>query len=456
MGDTGADDPPADGGSNQGVCPICKGVGYLRRNVPVRNPDFGKLIPCRCKVTVWEEQQHEGLRRAGNLEALERMKFATFHKEGLGQRPEIARNLAGVYETCQEFAARPEGWLVLKGGYGCGKTHLAAAVANYLVERGVPAVFIVVPDLLDFLRSAYAPGSTSTYDERFDRVRNAEVLILDDLGTQSSTPWAQEKLFQIFNHRYNRMLPTVITTNLELEQLDPRLRSRLTDPGLVNVVTILAPDFRESGPAHSVTELSSLAFLADKTFNSFESRSSEVTRDIYEELQQALKVCHDFAENPAGWLVLLGGYGSGKTHLAAAIANRRLDASYRTIFVTVPDLLDHLRATYSPASPVSYDKRFEQIRTAELLVLDDLGTQSATPWAQEKLYQLFNYRYNAKLPTVITTALPFEEIDPRLQARLMDESLCQILKLSAQPYARGRKETKSPTARSGGRGKRSQ
>ncbi|MSP13626.1 MAG: AAA family ATPase [Chloroflexi bacterium] len=454
MGDTGANDPPVDAENKPEVCPICKGVGYLRRNVPVGHPDFGKLVPCRCKVKVWEKQHHEGLRRAGNLDVLERMRFATFLKEGVGQRPEIARNLGRAYETCQEFAMRPEGWLVLKGGYGCGKTHLVAAIANYLVERGVPAVFIVVPDLLDFLRAAYAPDSAGSYDERFDRVRNAEVLILDDLGTQSSTPWAQEKLFQIFNHRYNRMLPTVITTNLELEQFDPRLRSRLTDPGLVNVVTILAEDFRGSGPEHSIAELSSLAFLADKTFDNFDPRSAEVTRDIYNELQKALKTCQDFAENPAGWLLLLGGYGSGKTHLAAAIANYRLSGSYPTLFVAVPDLLDHLRATYSPASPISYDKRFEQIRTTELLVLDDLGAQSATPWAQEKLYQLFNYRYNAHLPTVITTALPFEEIDPRLRARLMDESLCQVLKLSAPSYAPGRKETKSPPARGGGRGKR--
>ena len=65
------------------------------------------------------------------------------------------------------------------------------------------------------------------------------------------------------------------------------------------------------------------------------------------------------------------------------------------MFVVVPDLLDHLRATFSPTSTVSYDRRFEEIRTTPLLVLDDLGTQAMTPWAREKLYQLFNHRYNA-------------------------------------------------------------
>ncbi len=56
--------------------------------------------------------------------------------------------------------------------------------------------------------------------------------------------------------------------------------------------------------------------------------------------------------------------------------------------MVVPDLLDHLRATFSPSSTVSLDRRFEEVRTTPLLILDDLGTQSATPWAREKLYQI--------------------------------------------------------------------
>jgi DNA replication protein DnaC len=105
--------------------------------------------------------------------------------------------------------------------------------------------------------------------------------------------------------------------------------------------------------------------------------------------------------------------------------------------VVVPDLLDHLRATYAPNSPVSLDQRFEEIRSARLLILDDLGTQSATPWAREKIYQLFNYRYNAELPTVITTANVPGEMDPRLQSRLSDGRLCKIVIMNAPSYTGG-------------------
>jgi len=71
---------------------------------------------------------------------------------------------------------------------------------------------------------------------------------------------------------------------------------------------------------------------------------------------------------------------------------------------------------------------------APLLVLDDLGTQSMTPWVREKLYQLFNYRYNAELPTVITTSDSLDETDPRIRSRLLDGKLCSIYALTVPAY----------------------
>jgi DNA replication protein DnaC len=129
-----------------------------------------------------------------------------------------------------------------------------------------------------------------------------------------------------------------------------------------------------------------------------------------------------------------GPYGSGKTHLAAAIANWQSSKRQPALFVTVPDLLDHLRATFSPQSQISYDKLFEQVRRSPLLILDDLGTESATKWAREKVYQLFNYRYNARLPTVITTSQRVDELDPRLRSRLQDQRRCQIYPITAPAY----------------------
>lgn len=362
------------------------------------------------------------------MDALEHYTFDSFVKEGFGVSPVNSRSLTTAFNVAQAFAGKPKGWLILLGGYGCGKTHLAAAIANACIANDMPALFVVVPDLLDHLRAAFGPHSSSSYDERFEQIRSAPLLILDDLGTQSSTPWAQEKLFQLFNHRYNARLATVITTNHTLEEIDRRIRSRLVDPDLSQVVAITAPDFRAAG--ESISELSSLSHHADKLFSTFNLRVNELDRKKAENLRMAFTMATEYAQKPTDWILFTGPYGCGKTHLAAAIANEHKE---KALFIVVPDLLDHLRAAFSPSALTPYDKRFEEVRNAPLLVLDDLGTQSATPWAQEKLYQLFNHRYNGRLPTVITMA-GTAELDPRLKSRLLDVGRCTAIEITAGSY----------------------
>ncbi len=405
--------------------------GTFRRGIP----DFERLIPCRCRRDDLQSRYQDELYRMSNIGQLSRMTFDNFQPEGVGLDGAGQAKLRAAFEKALAFAHDPAGWLILLGGYGCGKTHLAAAVANARLAEGQPVLFVVVPDLLDYLRTSFAPNSAQSYSEQFEKVRTAPVLILDDLGTESATPWAQEKLFQILNHRYNARLPTVITSNCKLEEIDIRLRSRMVDPDLSMVVTIVAPDFRGVGDAcSSASVLSTLGLHQDQTFDTFHSLRAELSDDLRENLRQAYQTALSYAENPQSWLVLSGLPGTGKTHLAAAIANYQVLQGRQALFVVVPDLLDHLRATFSPTSSCSYDRRFEEVKTAELLVLDDLGTESATAWTREKIYQLFNHRYNAKLPTVITTALHPDEIDPRLAARMFDETRSSFFVIAASPY----------------------
>jgi DNA replication protein DnaC len=90
-------------------------------------------------------------------------------------------------------------------------------------------------------------------------------LVLDDFGTQNATAWAQEKLFQILNHRYINRLPTVVTTNLDLLDIEDRIASRLKDPELVVYVYIDATDFRNPTDDTGGSETSSLDMHKDQT-----------------------------------------------------------------------------------------------------------------------------------------------------------------------------------------------
>ncbi len=203
---------------------------------PVGDPNFGKLVPCECTMALKERKAFEELKKSSNLDHFRGLTFENFN-------PRVPKTKE-AYEASLRFAQDPSDWLLFIGGYGCGKTHLAGAIANDALNKRVPLYFAVVPDLLDYLRATFDPNSEASYDERFDAIRNVPLLILDDLGTENSKPWAREKLYQIINHRYNAKLPTVITTNNDLDSLDGRIRSRLLDRQLCRTVLIQADDYR--------------------------------------------------------------------------------------------------------------------------------------------------------------------------------------------------------------------
>ena len=220
------------------VCPKCKGAGYICYDVPFGHPFFGRAFECDCLTAKREERTFAELQDLSDLIDFRDKSFTSFNSRVAG--------VAEAFRVAHEYAQDPQGWLVLVGPVGCGKTHLAAAIANHYLALGGRPFFVNVPELLDHLRSTFAPNSTVTYDDLFEEVRNAELLILDDLGTESSSEWAREKIYQIINRRYNSGAPTVVTMNpREYDRLDERVKSRMADGATSRIVLMReAGDFR--------------------------------------------------------------------------------------------------------------------------------------------------------------------------------------------------------------------
>lgn len=220
------------------ICPVCGGAGRLRIEVPYGDPSFGKSVLCSCVEERQRSLRQQQRRQAANLDAFRDSTFKAFRT-----------HLPGVQEafrTSIAFAVNSQGWLLLLGPSGCGKTHLATAIANQRLDDGAAVFYTTVPDLLDALRAVLF--SSERYTQLFTWVREVELLVLDDLGAHQPTVWSNEKLLQLLDYRL--ALPTIITAiPKELQGLDERLRSRVTDSQLVTTVLFEhANDYRPRKP----------------------------------------------------------------------------------------------------------------------------------------------------------------------------------------------------------------
>ncbi len=317
--------------------------------LPDGRPDYSRVVACSCTRNESASERKSHLRRYSNLGRLADIRFDSLNADGRRSNPGDIADYRKALKAARVFAKEPQGWLVLTGPSGCGKTYLAAAIANYRIEQGDHALYISTPDLLDHLRSTFNPNSDVPYDELFEQVRNAPLLILDDLGAQSGTQWAREKLEQLISHRHTNQLPTVVISIVPVDELDERIRTRMVDALPYRLCA-----FDDRSPVMTYGWAPEFKRQQEMTFENFDwKRDKAVYR---ENLREALRIAREFAENPDSWLVFQGVTGSGKTHLAAAIVNYRYQHGHPALFIVVPDFLDHLRSTFSPESRISYDR----------------------------------------------------------------------------------------------------
>ena len=300
-------------------------------------------------------------------------------------------------ETANKFASEPSGWLVFEGSTGSGKTHLAAAIVNAIIDRGSPAKYLSALDIPDMLRNERF-ADDDTENGTFESLLDAPVLVIDDLGAQQATNWVDSKIDQLFTHRFNGRIPTVIVLANPSSEMPDRIALKLDDPSISRIFQLTSESESNASKRVNIPD----TMLESMTFCKFHpdgaGSASESEQDA---LHEALKTTREFAEKPENWLYLHGGPGSGKTHLAVAIANEQIKEGTSVTYWSLPDLLDYLRRTFSTSNDSTFYSLFESVRNSELLIIDDFGVQQGTDWALEKLFQLIAFRHDRRLPTVI-------------------------------------------------------
>ncbi|MFC4075734.1 primosomal protein DnaI [Salinithrix halophila] len=120
---------------------------------------------------------------------------------------------------CQEFGEkRPEKGIYFHGAFGVGKSRIAAAMARELVNHDVDSLMVYVPDFIREIKESIRDGMIQ---EKLDALKQATVLILDDIGAETITPWTRDEIIgAVLQYRMAEKLPTVMTSNLDLDELE--------------------------------------------------------------------------------------------------------------------------------------------------------------------------------------------------------------------------------------------
>lgn len=225
--------PPSQESQSSPKCPICDGLGVVTRDVPVDHPDFGKAFPCQCRRADMDKQQYAKL--VGNAGIPERHKELTFETflPFLGERNEVA------FQYCQVAAAGPieaEGLvkpgLVLYGRFGVGKTGLAAATINERMKQGQSVLWIDYARFISRVQRAYSGDQGVNARDIVFAASSAPVAVIDDMGDydRGNQPISNDQrriTYEIISYRHERVMPTLITTNLEPGQFEAQFGARI-------------------------------------------------------------------------------------------------------------------------------------------------------------------------------------------------------------------------------------
>lgn len=227
-------------------CDFCGGSGW------VTEPGSLDARPCRCQLHGRKKLRATS---ASIPKRYEHCTFASFYDRGNGTLVAARQRAAEFADVWPVQDPVSDHGLLFMGGCGTGKTHLAVAVLQTIITDGKPGkmLFSNFQDLIQEIQASFDPTSNTSKGEILQPLLDADLLVLDELGSQKPTPFVQDILYYIINSRYNDAKFTIFTTNyfddpktkgeerLE-DRIGERLRSRLAE--MADRIVLEADDYR--------------------------------------------------------------------------------------------------------------------------------------------------------------------------------------------------------------------
>lgn len=213
------------------VCPICQGAEWIIELVD----GVETAAPCTCRERNMIKRR---MSFAEIPDGFKDMRLKTFRAD-VYQEPESRKKIKIACRIVKEYLDMFEdakrngmGLYICSSARGSGKTRMAASIANELIEHHDTAVkFSTSTKILSEIRRTYNPGSVMTESQLLDALVTAEVLVIDDFGTEKVTGWVQDKFYEIVNSRYVDKKVTLFTSNESLDMLsyDERITNRIKE-----------------------------------------------------------------------------------------------------------------------------------------------------------------------------------------------------------------------------------
>ncbi|AKN34213.1 DNA replication protein [Clostridium carboxidivorans P7] len=221
----------SDSTSNIPLCPVCGEPIGIRVLLGKNRTEHTMPRMCKCEreQCMQIEKRQEAQEKQIRLEKMFRnglmtkefkeMNFETWNHE-LGNEKMYELGIKCV-KNFKEMVERNIG-LLIYGKPGNGKTYFAGCIANALLKKYVPVVCVSSILILERIKYSFNKFGDEGVQNILNCLDNAELLIIDDIGTENNTNWSRSTMYQIIDSRYRKKKPLIVTSNLNIKQLKKR------------------------------------------------------------------------------------------------------------------------------------------------------------------------------------------------------------------------------------------